>query len=163
MAIDAQGINAKVQQFDTSHGNYVYTNGWLLFEDGAQRENNPLGRLMEPPVDPLKLAKKIEWYWQVKLDLAVEEFDLFKHQHMIHAQTALSQQMAQASLGETAEVVKHLKELKKKVKHCQKGLDMAEAQIEEHKPQRLKELEELSDLNRQDAETLISEIENIEI
>ena len=161
--MDYEGVNSRIKAFDENHGNFVYVDGWLLFEDGAQRENNPLGALIGPPPDPLKLAKKIRWYWQVKLDLAVEEFDLYKRKHMQHASNGLKQQVVSAPLKPTDEVVKHLKELQKKVRACQGQLKAAEKIAEQHKPPRLKELEERSERFRNEAETLIAEIENIEI
>jgi hypothetical protein len=163
MVLDAQGVNARVKAFDNSHGNFVCVDGWVLFEDGAQREKNPLGRLMEPPADPLELARKIEWYWQVRLDLAVDEFDCYKSRHLFHAKTSMRQQMASAPLEQTPEVVKHLKELKKKVRTCQRKLEVAEEAIEQHKPQRLRDMEEQNEQYREAADSLISEIENIEI
>ena len=161
--IDSEGVKSRIKAFDDSHGNFVYVDGWLLFEDGAQRENNPLGALIGPPPDPLKLAKKIRWYWKVKLELAVEEFHHYRDQHLLHARTACKQQFVSAPLKPTEEVVEHLKELQKKVRACQGQLKAAEKVVEQHKPQRLRELEEQSERFRNEADTLIAEIENIEI
>ena len=161
--MDCEGINSRIKAFDDSHGNFVYVDGWLLFEDGAQRENNPLGALIDPPPDPLKLAKKIHRYWKVKLELAVEEFHHYRDLFLQHARNSCKQRRAPAPLKSTDEVVKHLKELQKKVRACQGQLKAAEEVAEQHKPPRLKELEEQSERFRSEADALIAEIENIEI
>ena len=79
--MDCLGINQRLHEFDKSHGSFVCVNEWLLFEDGARRERNPLGALIDPPKDLLKRAQNVVQFHQEKLNLAVAEFDLFRKNH----------------------------------------------------------------------------------
>lgn len=161
--MDTQGINARIKAFDNLHGNVVVDGGFLLFEDGAAREVNPLGRLMGPPTDSLQLATRIARYWKVKLDLAVEEFDHYRQHHLTAAKIAVGQQAVPAPLEQKEKILAHLKELQKKVRHCQKQLEKAEAQVQEHQPQRIQQMAEQNEAFRLEAENLITEIQSIEL
>jgi hypothetical protein len=68
-----QVVMNRVDQFDTKHGEFVNENGWLYFEDGAGRDSNPLGALMEPPKNPKELARLQVIYWEIKLQRADTE------------------------------------------------------------------------------------------
>lgn len=161
--MDCLGINARVKAFDDAHGDFIVTDSWIFFADGANRDINPIGALVSPPPDPRKLAKNIAYYWTVKLELAVNEFDHYKQQHLMHAQNTRNENVASAPLAAQKEVTKHLRSLQKKVKMYAGKLAEAEAKYETYKPQRQFALEEMDKQHRNAAEELISELTNIEI
>ncbi len=63
------------QQFHDEHGDCVSIgDGWFLFEDGAMREQSPMGCRMNPPSDPLERAKKILQFREIQLKEAEQQF-----------------------------------------------------------------------------------------
>ena len=161
--LDGQGVNQRIREFHEQHGSFILVNEWLLFEDGALRERNPMGRLIPPPTDPQEKAKNIVRYHQEKLDLAVQEFDHFKRNITMNAKMALKQSTVPAPVEQPETVISQLRELQKKVKQCQKQLSKAEAEVESFIPQRQRELQAMSNRNREANEQLLNELDNIEI
>lgn len=161
--MDTHGVMQRIKQFNNAHGNFVVSGSWIYFEDGACREVNPLGALMDTPTDARTRAKKICYYWTVKLALAAAEFDHYKNQHLGHAINTRREKIASAPIAERKEVTKHLRSLRKKVKTIAAKLEEARAGLEEFKPKRQIEIEKMDEQNRQTAETLIDELASIEI
>ena len=52
------GPAARIRKFDELHGPALVVGGWLLFEDGAQREIRG-GAMISPPDDPYKGGKNV--------------------------------------------------------------------------------------------------------
>jgi hypothetical protein len=72
-------VLTRVQAFDAEHGDHVTHANWVFFIDGAMREAEPSGPLIDPPVaDPYKLWDNITRYREVKLSRAVRVFDDLK-------------------------------------------------------------------------------------
>ena len=161
--MDCNGINQRIREFDSQHGHFICRNGWILFEDGAMREINVLGALISPPKDPRQKARNIVNYYQEKLNLAVEEFDCFKLNHMIHAKAALKQKTAPAPLKQPESVIRELRQLKKKVNIIRTHLRKALVELDEHTPQRVRDIKAMSNRNQEAAEQLLTELESIEI
>jgi len=165
--MDVGGINARIKEFHEQNGGsancVMLDDDWVIYANGAARERNPYGALMDPPADPLERAKRIVAYWQKKYDLALEEFDTFKNNHLGHAKTALKEKVVPAMLAEAEDVAAQLKQLKKKVTHCKKQLHAAEEELQKYKPARLRELEEMSERNRLAAKQMIEQLSRIKI
>jgi hypothetical protein len=67
-----------VQEFDKRHdksGRCLQHNGWWYWPDGACREYNPLGALMEPPADDKARLRNIATYHRAAVARAVRAFD----------------------------------------------------------------------------------------
>ncbi|MBL7146523.1 MAG: hypothetical protein ISS76_19950 [Phycisphaerae bacterium] len=161
--MDCNGINQRIQKFHESHGAYVCSDGWILYEDGARREKSYYGALIDPPKDLLKRAQNILDFHQEKLNLAVAEFDNFKLNHMGHARLALKQSTVPAPIEAPESVKIKLLELQSKVKEYRKQLNKAQAELEKHLPQRVKNLQEISNKNREANQELLEQIDSIEI
>ena len=71
-------VKQRVEQFDAKHGASVYTDGWVWFEDGAKREGNPMGPLLEQPANPVQRRQNIVRYYEILLDRKMREFDKLK-------------------------------------------------------------------------------------
>src|SRR5688572_23839304 len=77
-----QFSNPKIQEFDRRHGGESYADGnaFRYYADGATREVNPLGALVEPPSPS---TPEGEWilesnkllFAKLKLQAAVNEFE----------------------------------------------------------------------------------------
>lgn len=98
-------------QFDARHGGDAVqiAPGWLLFADGATRETNTMGPLIEPPDNPFQRAKLIAAYHEHKLSLVVAEFDHHK-----------KRLLSEGYIGSDAEIAQ-LKELQTKVLAAKKA------------------------------------------
>jgi hypothetical protein len=158
--LDCGGIKERVAKFDNRHGAFVVIGNWVIFADGAKRECNPLGPLNEPPEDDWERAKIINQYWQHKLELAVEEFDLHKSSLL---------RMAKAHSRETftppppEEALAKLTELKKKVMKLRVKANDAEAAVEEAVPENIKQRAEEAEENRQRQQDFVNRLSKIEI
>lgn len=73
-------VTERIANFERIHGASVYDGVWLYFEDGARREGNPLGPLMEPPDNPQARQQNIVFYHKLALEHATDEFDALKKQ-----------------------------------------------------------------------------------
>lgn len=71
-------VQTRIATFDRLHGGGVFDGNWIWFEDGANRDGNPLGVLLEPPEDPRKRWQNIVKYHQTILNGLVRDFDEFK-------------------------------------------------------------------------------------
>src|SRR4051812_1754533 len=85
--LDVGGITHRVAAFDKRHGASIFDEAWLRFEDGACREINPMGALIEPPTDPYDRARRKAVYHKIIFERAVRDFDNAKRNYrgVIHA------------------------------------------------------------------------------
>lgn len=163
---DVNGINQRIREFHEQNGgsdNCVVSGDWILYANGAVRERNPYGALIDPPSDPRQRAENIARFWKCKLALAVQMFDEYKFQHLGHAKLAVQQAVVPDILDATPEVVNQLKAFQKKARDCKKKLQTAEQELEALKPARLRQLEEMSRRNRETAQNMIQQLSEIEI
>ncbi|MBA4411586.1 MAG: hypothetical protein C0397_19485 [Odoribacter sp.] len=156
------GVKERVSAFDKQHGSFVRLEDYLLFEDGAMREVNPMGLLASPPKDNYQRTRLICKYYQRRLDLAVEEFDERKQHFTHHAKVGLRQKNCPPPIAETQEAVTQLKALRAKVKLCQKNLEQAKVAMDACCPNRMAK-DEIETTNRQSNEDFLNAIEAIEI
>jgi hypothetical protein len=84
MDYDSGSVKHRVTTFDTKHGgreNSVQSEGgWIYYKDGAKRETEPLGALVEPPTDPYELAVAKLNYARTVLKRANDEFANLREQ-----------------------------------------------------------------------------------
>jgi hypothetical protein len=130
--IDYDSVGSRVRAFDERHGDYVVFNGWIYFQDGAVREINPMGPLIEPPENAVKRQEKIVWFWQKKTELAIEEFTVRKRSMLVFVRAHINTKYAVP--GRDAEQVQILKNLRKKVVAANTCLDLAKAKLKELQP-----------------------------
>jgi hypothetical protein len=157
------GVKKRIDAFCKRHGEFVCDeSGWIYHENGAHRDRNPLGLLAEPDQDLYERSKMIVRYWELKHDLAVEEFQNYKNHQKLIARSCLTQQVPGVVTNQT-EARKQLVRLKKKVVNNQRKLDTALAQVEANEPKWMQERENQNQRFRQKAQELLSTVEAIEI
>jgi hypothetical protein len=125
-----------IKAFHEENGNeyVVLDDGWILFANGAKRENCTFCALVDPPKDPYQLAKLQVKYHRTLFERAREQYD---------QKFEYAQQWAKASArrGESPpppSMLEEVKELRKLVKKHQKQLAEAEAHLEDVTPDHLK-------------------------
>jgi hypothetical protein len=84
MDFDSGSVKHRVTTFDTKHGgreNSVQSEGgWIYYKDGAKRETEPLGALVEPPTDGYELAVAKLNYARTVLKRGNDEFANLREQ-----------------------------------------------------------------------------------
>lgn len=80
--VDQLQVNKRIMEFDDRHGPSVKQGRWIYYGDGASRDINSLGPLIEPPNDPVQRCRNILVYRQAVLDENVNEFDRLKEELM---------------------------------------------------------------------------------
>jgi len=107
----------------------------LLFPDGSISERNSYGITIGPPEDDYKRCGLIVAYWQTKLKLAVQLFDIEKRNRLVYARSLMGDTRRTAPTERTDDAVRVLSELKRKVEFCREKLAEAEANLERATPQ----------------------------
>ena len=163
--LDGDSIKARIEEFDQRHGSdCVCWEGCLLYSDGSYRDRDPFGILAEPPRDPKKLAERIVAFFEIKLNLAREEFSVYKDNLAMQCRIVTEQRNCNnPPQPPSAEAVAQLKELQKKVHHWQGKLTAARKKLEESIPEHIVKRNEYCEENRSKAASISAEIENIKI
>jgi hypothetical protein len=163
MEMDYGSVNHRIAQFDKKHGESIFYDHWVRFEDGAAREENPLGLLLDPPDDPWDRAKRIEYFHRIKLARAVKNFDNKKKFYAESALASMKDQFTGPPQTTPAAAVAELKQLASVVKALKAHHDKAVAAVESAKPQRLRQLEESNNVNRQRQQELLMALDQVKI
>jgi len=117
--MDEFGIGARIAAFDRRNGgNPVQWGGWFFYLNGAQRDTDPLGPLIDPPSDEYDLLTNILSYHKARLRRAVQEFDAFKEQ-ALHSDNSCEKETL-AALNELKDTVSAMNEA---CVEAQKNLD----------------------------------------
>jgi hypothetical protein len=155
----------RIRDFDIKHGgDGIRIGEWIVYSDGATREPNPLGGLIEPHPDPrVRFPIRIK-YQEELLRRAVGRFDDYKSKMARCARINLNErQCVTAPPCSEAEVVQILKTLQAQVKTCKGRLEEVRREFEENKPDWLRHHEaghtEIRTLN----ENFLSALKTVEI
>lgn len=145
--------NQTAKNFDIRNGrDAVQLNGWLVFSNGAMREVNPMGALIDPPEDKYERAKIQVRYREALYRKAVDDFNTLRQ--------AL---IANAEFGSAKEAVAQLKDARKIVKQRQIALKQARDRMEAATPEALRDAERADAQNRDETEAYLSAINEIKI
>ncbi|MEI9866670.1 MAG: hypothetical protein WDN00_19380 [Limisphaerales bacterium] len=80
-AFDKFGVAGRIADFDERNGgNSVYFNGCFLYANGATRDGDPLGALIDPPENEDRLLANLLQYHKARHAIAVREFDNLKEE-----------------------------------------------------------------------------------
>jgi hypothetical protein len=164
MILDCEGVNQRIAAFDKRHDgeSAVLDGSWIRFADGALREKDPLGAIIEPPSDPNQCAQLRRRYRKLLLDRAVRAFDQARQNYAAMAQSNLQSQYCGAA-PDVAHAVGELKQLLKKAQLAKAAYDEADKAVDATKPQRQRELQKLDADNRRANEALLAGIRDLEI
>lgn len=161
--MDYGAVKARVEDFDARHGANVLRDQWIFFEDGATREVNPVGALLEPPSDPRELAQNKLRYHTILLTRATNEFEERKRYYLMAAKANLNQRYSNPPLAVPDTAAAELGQLRDRVMVHKKNHDEALAEVERTKPSRLRAMETQSAINREQNQKLISRLQGIEV
>lgn len=119
-------VSQNVRAFDTKHGKNSVLNGWIYFEDGAVRENDLLGRLIDPPEDEYEKLKNIIHYHRGRLAKAVSEFDQFNESLQMQESVAPEQLDELKKLKKVADTINaDVEQAKKNLTNTERGMELA--------------------------------------
>ena len=125
---------------ETNEHCIVLPDGWVLYADGTLREHSATGYGMtKKPENEYERSRLVFKFWELKLELSIEEFDDQKAVLLGDTRNRLSQEGNPGGpcMDET-EAVGLLNTLKAKVNHCKEMLAEAESQLETNTPSSLK-------------------------
>jgi hypothetical protein len=160
--LDFGAVNQRIAAFDRLHGASIFHEGFIRFEDGACREANPLGVMVDPPADPWDRAKRVLMYRKIIFQRAVRAFDQAKQGYAQMAQAQLNSQTcgpAPAMDFTTSE----LKRLQSAARAAKRSYDKAVAAVEAATPAWRRNMEAQNVRNRADNEALLNSVRSIEI
>jgi hypothetical protein len=163
-----EGWSPKVRAFDKKHGASVVTGeggAWLLFEDGAMREQSGFGVTMkEPPKDRYELARLKVRYCELRLRDAVGKFESMKDKLLQIAAVDRNARFVNPLPGFTIEEAeKTLLALQAEARNCKADLDKAKAACVETTPKEVSGVERVSARNRKDKEALRDMVNRIQV
>lgn len=120
----------RVKAFEKANGNDGINLGdFILFSNGACRDSNPIGALIDPPQDPSRRASNIVRYWEARTMRARARFTEVKAHYVTHAKGALAVANVPEPLEPIEAVTKQLQELQAEVLKCQTQLETAREQL----------------------------------
>jgi hypothetical protein len=115
-------------EFANRHGGEgIYSEGVLLFADGASMENTAHGARWEPPTDPSVLAQAKLRYWESRLKRAKEGFYHLKEGLMETARARAKDGLPPPGAAE----LRQLAEVEKAIRKLQKRVAEARAEVEQ--------------------------------
>jgi hypothetical protein len=159
--LDMGGIKHRLNAFDAQHGASVMSDGWIIFEDGAVRETNPLGALVDPPTSAWDLARRKLQYHKIIFQRAMRKFDDAKAGYLALAHANLNSSTC-GPAASVEEVTRELKGLQQKAREAKANYDRALADVEAAKPRHLRNVEQANIENRRSNELLLDSIKKIE-
>jgi hypothetical protein len=155
---------SRSREWDAKHGGKgIVINGWVLHEDGAEREVNPMGVFCEPSPDPVKRAKAIVLYREVLLRRVTQEFVDAKHMLEAPAQRNLKEHIRTPEPPNLEQAVAELKQLRARGAEAQASLDEARDAVIAAKPQHVVEQEQRAAENRVKNEAYLAELAKIKV
>lgn len=84
--MDNFGVTARIRAFDQRNGgNAVLFNGWFYYPNGATRDGEPLGPLIDPSENEYERLTQILTYHKGRLVQAVRKFDALKEELVMSA------------------------------------------------------------------------------
>lgn len=160
--IDTGSIRQRIQQFDLRNGSDAITiGGWLVYSNGAMRETNPLGPLIDPPAQPYECCKVQVQYHEALVRRAVVEFDALKQSLLARALANLRAQQSPGPPGDAE--VQRLEELRKVVRRRNAHLKRARERLEDSMPGAMQRAATQDAANRRSNERFIADLEDMKV
>lgn len=157
--------SGRCKLFDEENGPFIYWSGYLLFENGAVRENNFYGCLWEPPSEPYALWKRKAEYWRARLTMAVRDFDNYRENHLASINAILGSTQADNGIPNGEEIIANLEKLQKVVTEMNEQAQHCLAMVKKYDPAeaRKQRQQEQSQKNKEQAALLKKKIAAIQI
>ncbi len=156
-------VKQRVDQFDIKNGSdCINIDGfWLVYSNGAMRERNPLGALIDPPTDVHQRCKIQLRYHEKRLQRAVDAFDEHKQQLIAVAQVNLTDR--HSGPPPDAANLEKLKDLQKTVRRCKRAVAAARQAVTDSTPDRVKTRDARSAENKSKNEQFISAVKSVQV
>ena len=149
-----------IEDFHKRHGDdFIESNGWILWPDGAHRENALYGPMVEPSDDPHQRAKQVRMYWELRLGRAVSEFDDFHRSLRAAAQASIRDGAAAPDDSSLEELTR----LKKKIVIARAALEAAETEVENTVPEQIRLHQAAIESRRQAGQKFAEKLSKIEV
>ncbi len=154
-----------IMDFHNNHsGNsddgFIIKQGWVYYKDGASRENHLYGPMKPPPEDPFELATLKCQFRVWKLQLAVEEFTVYKKGLITKASPGITNPYP--SPPSPVEMEK-LSALEKKVLKLKLRVERARAKMESYRTPEAVARSEATEGRAAECMEAVKEIQAIEI
>ena len=160
--MDMGSVNYRLATFDKLHGASVYDEGWIRFEDGACREADPMGVMMDPPAHPFDLAKRKARYHKVVFERAMRAFDNAKQNLRDIAGMNLNSPVCGPAPA-IEDAIGNLKALQAVALAAKEKHDKALAGVEAARPDRDRVNELMNQQNQERNRNLLNALEKIEL
>ena len=164
MAIFVAGMRERIEEFDVRHGSdCLRVDGWIVYSDGASRDTDPYGPLLEPSQDLFERSKLIVTYYVEKHRRAAAEFESERESMLVAAKMAARAHQPGFPPMPTDQAVEKLKRLKGYVRRCQKELKKAQQELIQHQPSWITVRENAAAEDRQRLDEFISSVSDIKL
>lgn len=157
-------VRGAIREFDAANGgpqNCIVDGNWVIFANGASRENTFYGVMIDPPTDPPVLAQRVLRYHKVALDRAIEEFERLKTR--LRQQAAEAVRFAGANAPPPPPSEEELDELRSHQLKVQKARRAYNAARTEHAPRKTQEELDAIEARRTSGERTKALIDDIKI
>ena len=166
--IPEHAINS-AKAFDAEHGDFVCQGSYIYFIDGAKRAKNPVGLQIGIPFEQHERLKRVAFFWELKLKLAISKFDhakttmvQFAKANAIHG-TEGQKLLLKYGPQDTEAAVAELQRLKAVADEISEKYAEAKQAITDTTPQEDKDKREMDQKCRAEWSNYLNELEQIEI
>ncbi|MCE9530984.1 MAG: hypothetical protein K8T89_07655 [Planctomycetes bacterium] len=158
-------VMSRVKQFEIQHGDdAVFIGGWFVFSDGAMRERNPEGALMDPPSNPRECCKIKLDYQTKRLEQAISAFEELQAALRVKTDEAVKWANAKAPPAPpTDQDIQELKRLQGVVKQRRKIWEQARADYDASVPKQIQERGNRAVGHQERATSVRAQIDRIKI
>lgn len=130
----SNGNNTPVKDFHTKHSlndksGFVFDGNWIIYIDGASRENASFGAMQEPSKDKRERLKVIERFYELKLKLAVQEFTLYKQGLKAKTKLSIMNRYPQPATDEEIARLQHLRDKRDGLRAIQQKMEKEKERI----------------------------------
>lgn len=161
--IDHIGVNARVAAFDEENGGDGITyNGWIIYSNGAMREQNPLGMLASPPSNSRECKELILKYWTVSYERSMKAFNEKRSLYIRHAKAEMRNAIS-APPPDKNEVISELELLKSKAIASRVKMEHAQESFRASKPEWIQERENMNASNKVANQSLLEAVNLIKL
>jgi hypothetical protein len=162
-----RGSNRLIQEHDERNGKQaILRNGAYRYPNGALRDQDPLGFLIDPPSDPTERQKNVVSYWRHFIELAVEEFEAKRQEQLENAGHIVDVDAAEAELKALIRVVTQARKSQQATEHELLRVQLGAETIEEAlriKEKREQDAAECNQRNQERAQNAKSRLKSIRV
>jgi len=156
---------ARMERWVHYHGGQaraILIGTWFVYPDGAMRENNPMGVLMEPPADEEERLRLVVQYCEQHVREARDAFFALKNDLAQRAKANVRQQQF-AAMPPSDEELARLSQLRGIAASWAVELDEARKRLADAKPDWRRQQEAIAAQNQQQNEAFLAKLDTIQL